>query len=101
MPLTLTNPETGRLAKALAALTGQTVEQAIERALRDVLAREQERRRAAMPDADGLDRGEAADDAELLQDVHAITRRFQEHAGQPFTSLDHGELLYDEAGLPR
>lgn len=101
MPLTLTNPETGRLAQALAALTGQTVEQAIERALREVLAREQERRRAAMPNADRPERGQAADDARLLQDVHVIARRFQGHAGRPFTSLDHAELLYDEAGLPR
>ena len=35
-------------------------------------------------------------DAELLEDVQAIARRFQAHAGQQLTSTDHGELLYDE-----
>jgi antitoxin VapB len=103
VPLTLSNPEADRLARSLAALTGETVEQAVERALRDGLARERERRRAAPPGAGGPGRGGPADDEDrLLQDVRAIARRFREHAaGRPFTALDHGELLYDEAGLPR
>jgi hypothetical protein len=33
--------------------------------------------------------------------VRGIARRFREHVGHPFSSLAHGELLYDEAGLPR
>ena len=80
----------------------ETVEQAVERALRDGLARERERR-AVLPSAGGPERVRPADDEDqLLQDVRAIARRFQEHAaGRPLTSLDHGELLYDEAGLPR
>jgi antitoxin VapB len=102
VPLTLSNPEADRLARSLAALTGETVEQAVERALRDGLARERERR-AVLPSAGGPERvGQADDEDRLLQDVRTIARRFQEHAaGRPLTSLDHGELLYDEAGLPR
>jgi antitoxin VapB len=100
LPLTLSNPEADRLARSLAALTGETVEQAVERALRDGLAREQARRQRTTA-AGGSDHAAPTDDARLLQEVHAIARRFQEHAGRTFTSLDHGELLYDEAGLPR
>jgi antitoxin VapB len=102
VPLTLSNPEADCLARSLAAITGETVEQAVERALRDGLARERERR-ATQPGAGGPERaGTADDETRLLQDVRAITRRFREHAaGRPLTALDHGELLYDEAGRPR
>ncbi len=101
MPLILSNPDADRLARSLAALTGETVEQAVERALRDGLAREQERR-ATLPSPGGPKRaGSVGDEDRLLQDVRAIAQRFREHAQGPFTALDHGELLYDEAGLPR
>ena len=100
MPLTLSSPEVDQLARSLAALTGGTVEQAVEHALRHQLAREQERQQTAS-NVDRTGCAETASDAELLQDVREIARRFQEHAGQPSASLDHGELLYDEAGLPR
>src|SRR3954452_5793868 len=100
MPLILSSPEADQLARTLAALTGETVEKAIEHALRNQLAREQERRQTTSH-VDRTGCTEAASDTELLQDVREIARRFQEHAGQLLTSLDHGELLYDEAGLPR
>ncbi len=102
MPLILSNPDADRLARSLAALTGETVEQAVERALRDGLARERMRRQGS-PSAGGPgDPDGPADEARLLEEVRAIARRFREHAaGRSFTSLDHGELLYDEAGLPR
>ena len=93
-------PETDHLARSLAALTGETVEQAVGRALRNQLAREQGRR--AGESSGGPARSAiASDDARLLEEVRAITCRFREHAGHPFSSLDHGKLLYDEAGLPR
>ena len=95
MPLTLASPEIDRLARSLAALTGETVEQAVERAVRDQLAREHERQQRPGGEHDN------GNDVRLLDDVQAIARRFQEQVGRPFTSLDHGELLYDEAGLPR
>lgn len=106
VPLTLSNPEADRLARSLAALTGETVEEAVERALRDELAREQERRAnlpaAGEPELAAELAGSAGDEDRLLRDVHAIARRFQEHAaGRPFTALDHGEFLYGAAGLPR
>ncbi len=37
MPLTLSDPETDQLARSLAALTGETVEQAVGRAVRGVV----------------------------------------------------------------
>jgi hypothetical protein len=94
VPLTLA-PEVDQMVRSLASLTGKTVEQALEQAVRDQLARkgvQQER------DADNR---AGVTDAELLEDVQAIAGRFQAHAGQQLTSTDHGELLYDEAGLPR
>jgi antitoxin VapB len=100
MPLILPNPEADQLARSLAALTGETIEQAVERALRDQLARE--RGRQAVGSSGGPNHAAiASDDARLLEEVRGIARRFREHAGHPFSSLDHGELLYDEAGLPR
>lgn len=44
MALSLKDPETDRLARALAALTGETLTEAIRRALAERLARERVRR---------------------------------------------------------
>lgn len=44
MALSLKDPETDRLARALAALTGETLTEAIRRALAERLARERIRR---------------------------------------------------------
>ena len=33
--------------------------------------------------------------------LRRIADRFVEHFGRPFLSTDHGELLYDEDGLPK
>ncbi|MSP83305.1 MAG: transcription factor [Alphaproteobacteria bacterium] len=35
------------------------------------------------------------------EDLHEIGRKFRRHCENPGSSLDHGELLYDEYGLPR
>ena len=94
MPLTLA-PEVDQMVRSLASLTGETVEQALEHAVRDQLARKGGQRER------GADNRAGTSDSELLEDVQAIARRFQAHAGQQLTSTDHGELLYDEAGLPR
>jgi hypothetical protein len=94
VPLTLA-PEVDQMVRSLASLTGETVEQALEHAVRDQLARK------GIQQETGADNRAGATDAELLDDVRAIVRRFQAHAGQQLTSTDHGELLYDEAGLPR
>lgn len=83
MPINIRDPETDRLAREVAALTNETITVAVSTALRERLARERARRR------DGV--------ARLL----AIGDRCAKRMGPEATSADHGQLLYDEAGLPR
>ena len=83
MPLTLSDPETDRLARSLAALTGETVEQAVGRALQDRLERER------------LRRGRE----ELLARARRVVRESGPR-GEPSVSGDPSAFLYDERGLP-
>ena len=84
MSLNIKNEETHRLARELAAITGESVTAAVTQAVRERLERLQR------------------DDAENLAD-HLLTigRDCAVRLKEPFRSLDHGELLYDERGLPR
>ena len=83
MAISIKDPETDRLARALAAATGESLTDAIRFALRDRLERESHRAR----------RG-----------IGAEVRRIQERIAR-LPVLDHrspDELLgYDEHGLPR
>jgi len=78
------NDEAHRLAKKLAALTGETMTAAVTEALRQRL--EQVRR---------------AKSGDLADRLLAIGKRTAAHLREPFRSADHAELLYDERGLPR
>lgn len=84
MALSIKDEETDRLARALAAATGESLTEAIRRALEERLARET-RRAGAYP---------------LAARVHRVQERLRE-----FPVLDarsDEELLgYDEHGLPR
>jgi antitoxin VapB len=83
--LNIKNPEAHRLAGELARLTGENLTEAVTEALRERLERERRRRqRQALSD-------------ELL----AIGRRCAARMPQPADSSDHGDLLYDELGLPK
>ncbi len=84
MSLNIKNKEAHRLAEELARLTGESMATAVTEALRDRLAR-----------ARG-ERGEGLADR-LLAIGKDCARRLQE----PYRSADHGDLLYDEQGLPR
>lgn len=87
MALSIKNPQTEELARRLAASTGESVTGAVTVALRERL----DRLRGA--DADG-----AARRADALRDLAADAgARWVE----PFRSAEHGDLLYDERGLPR
>lgn len=83
MPLSIKNPETERLARELAETTGESLTQAVTRALRDRLVRETGR----------------ANDATLERDLREIQERFRR-----LPVLEEGtdeELIgYDEHGLP-
>lgn len=83
MALSIKDRETDDLARRLAERTGESLTEAVRRALEERLARE-ERRRSAVA-------------VRLLE----IGRRCAGQLEPPFHSSDHDELLYDEAGLPR
>jgi antitoxin VapB len=82
MSLTLARPDTDRMARELATLTGETVEDAVANALRDRLQHERRRR----------------DRDELLARARHIVRE-SGPSGKPTTS-DPSAFLYDERGLP-
>lgn len=48
----------------------------------------------------GLKPDRETDEIDLAR-LRRISDRFVEHFGRPFLSTDHGELLYDEDGLPK
>ena len=85
MSLNIKNEETCRLASELALLMGDTMTGAITVALRDRL--EREKRRGG---ADALARG-----------LHAIGQRCARLLGPVPSTVEHGDLLYDEHGLPK
>ena len=84
MSLNLKNEETNRLAHELAGLTGETLTTAVTVAVRERLERLQQSKRGALPDR-------------LLK----IGKDCAAHLKEPFLSVDHGALLYDERGLPK
>lgn len=84
MGLNLKNRETYRLARELADLTGESMTAAVTEALRERLQRVREARGEGLADR-------------LL----AIGRDCSAHLREPFRSVEHGDLLYDERGLPR
>ena len=85
MSLNIKNEETCQLAGELARLTGETKTGAITVALRERLDREKRRR-----DVDARAR-----------EMHAIGQRCAKLMGKGASSLEHGDLLYDERGLPK
>src|SRR5215471_4754163 len=80
--LNVKDPEAHRLAKAIAHETGESLTQAVTKALRERYERLQKRRAKASVD-------------ELL----AIAERAAAHVKRPYR--DHAEFLYDERGLPK
>ena len=84
MAINIKNNETHKLAQKLSKLTGESMTAAITEALRERLERL---------------RREQGDD--LAQRLVRIGEDCAAHLKEPFRSVDHGELLYDEKGLPR
>ena len=97
MTLTITDQETIRLAQELADLTGETPDAAIALALKAHIPHEreerewEERRRARM----------AIPLEERLAEVRAIVKRFNEDLPPGPSAVEHGDVLYDENGLPK
>ncbi len=82
MSLNIKNEEAHRLASTLARLTGESLTEAVTRALRE-----------------RLERVEAPND--LARQLLEIGRDCAGRLNQPTRSVAHGDLLYDERGLPR
>ena len=85
MGLNIKNEETCQLARELARLTGESMTGAITVALRERLGR---RRRELNVD-------------ERLRELRAIAERCAKLMGPGPSAVEHGDLLYDERGLPK
>ena len=85
MSLNIKNEETCELARELAFLTGESMTGAITIALRERLERERRERSAET----------------RIRRLRAIRKRCARllKAGGP-SAIEHGDLLYDENGLP-
>ena len=84
MNLNIKNEETYKLAAELAELTGETMTKAVTIALCERLDRLRRRKRKATV-------------AEMME----IGKRCAVYIKEPISSLDHGDFLYDERGLPK
>ena len=85
MSLNIKNDETYRLADELAQLTGETMTGAITVALRERLEREKRRR----------------DMDVRVEELVAIGQRCAKLLGPGPSAVEHGDMLYDEQGLPK
>ena len=85
MGLNIKNDETCQLAGELARLTGETMTGAITVALRERLEREKR------------DRSVEA----RVQELRAIAERCAKLLGPGPSAVEHGDVLYDERGLPK
>lgn len=84
MSLNIKNKEAHSLARELAKVTGENMTTAVTEAVRERLKRVRRERGAALSDR-------------LLR----IGRDCAAHLKEPFRSVDHAAMLYDERGLPR
>lgn len=84
MGMNIKNDETQKLVRELSGITGESLTTAITEAVRERLERVQSQH------GDGL-----AD--RLLR----IGKDCAAHLSEPFRSTEHGDILYDEKGLPR
>jgi antitoxin VapB len=83
MSLNIKSPEAHELAAALARLTGESMTRAVTEAIRERLEREQRHR----------------DQEAVVAEAMAIARRVASYPRKD--RRPHGELLYDDRGLPR
>jgi antitoxin VapB len=84
MSLNIKNEETHRRVRELARLTGESMTAAVDHAVQERLERVRMKRGGGMAER-------------LLK----IGRECASHIQEPYKSIDHGKLLYDEKGLPK
>ena len=81
MSLNIKNEKTYRLAQELAALTGESMTAAVTEAVRERLDRVKSKG--------------------MVEQIMKIAKASGSRWKEPYKSADHGELLYDERGLPK
>jgi antitoxin VapB len=84
MSLNIKNEKTHRLIRQLARLTGESMTAAVDKAVQERLERVRERKNGGLAER-------------LLQ----IGRECAPLWKEPYKSMDHGDLLYDDKGLPK
>lgn len=84
MSLNIKNEDAHRLARQLSELTGESMAQAVTQAIRERLERVRK--------IHGLS---------LADRLLIIGKDSAVHLKAPFTSIDHGNWLYDKNGLPK
>jgi antitoxin VapB len=85
MSLNIKNEEAHKLAQQLAKLTGENMTEAVTNAVRERLERAREDRRTSR----------------LSERLLTIGKDCARRLKQPFRTIEHGDLLYDEKGLPK
>lgn len=86
MSLNIKNPKAHELAERVARLTGETLTEAVTNALRQRLERIE---------------NVAAADEERFHQLKAMVKGSRSLWLEPNLSMEHGDLLYDERGLPK
>jgi antitoxin VapB len=84
MTLNIKNNEAHQLARQLAKITNESMTEAVTKALRERLERVRGGRKS-----------------DLAERLLRIGRDCAAHLREPFRSAEHGDLLYDDKGLPR
>jgi antitoxin VapB len=82
--LNIKSKETHELVRELAERTGETMTAAVDRAVRERLERVRR------------EQGKS-----LAEQLIEIGKQCAAQIKEPYRSIDHGDLLYDEQGLPR
>jgi antitoxin VapB len=84
MSLNIKNEETHRMVRELAKVTGESMTAAVDMAVRERLERVRQNPKGG-----------------LAERLLKIGRECAAHMKEPYLSIDHGDLLYDEKGLPK
>jgi antitoxin VapB len=84
MSMNIKNKEAHQLTEELAKLTGESLTAAVTEAVRE-----------------RLDRVRQAQGISLADQLLAIGKDCAAHLKKPFRTIDHGQMLYDERGLPK
>jgi len=88
MSLNIKNKDAHKLAQQLARITGESMTEAVTEAVRERLKRVENKNNDKRP-------------AKLSDRLLEIGRDCAPRLKEPFRSADHGDLLYDEKGLPK